>query len=301
MRNISAKFDSLRSATASATLRMAPEFVALLRERRVEKGDALEMGRAAGMLAAKRTWELLPLCHQLPLTGIDIRYELGEAEVVITVQVETVSGTGVEMEALTGASITALTIYDLLKPHAGNTMVLGEVRLLEKTGGKSDYARALSPPGRAVLLAPMDAVVAGKKRATATDAVREGLEKAGFVVEAQELLAGEPTELQARLRHWLAQAPELIVTVGGTGLYPGDCTVDAVRPLLDKELPGFMEAARAYGQRRTPYAMLSAGVAGLSGKTLIVTFPGSTRGAKETLAALVPGMVQAVSGLRRAP
>jgi len=283
MRNISAKFDSLRSATASATLRMAPEFVELLRDRQVEKGDALEMGRAAGMLAAKRTWELLPLCHQLPLTGIDIRYELGEAEAVITVKVETVSGTGVEMEALTAASITALTIYDLLKPHAGNTMVLSEVRLLEKTGGKSDYARALSPPGRAVLLAPMDAVVAGKKRATATDAVREGLEKAGFVVTAQELLAGEPIELQARLQHWLAQAPELIVTVGGTGLYPGDCTVDAVRPLLDKELPGFMEAARAYGQRRTPYALLSAGVAGLSGKTLIVTFPGSTRGAKETL------------------
>ena len=299
MRNITAKPTTLRAASACATLFLPPEIVTLVRERRVEKGDALEMARAAGMLAAKRTWELLPLCHQLPLTGIDIGYVLKEASIEITVSVETLSGTGVEMEALTSASLTALTLYDLLKPHAGNVMHIGEVRVLAKSGGKTDYARALSPPGRAVILGPSDAVVAGKKRATAVAEVRAGLEKAGFAVAATELMADDMAGIQSRVQHWLAQGVDVIATVGGTGLGKSDCTVQAVRPLLTRELPGFMEAARSYGGLRTPYAMLASGIAGLSGKTLVITFPGSTRGARETLAALSAGIVHAVEGLRR--
>lgn len=300
MKNVSAKPDTLRTATAACTLLMPPDCVTLLRERRAEKGDALEIGRMAGMLAAKKTWELLPLCHQLPLTGIDIGYELGETQVAITARVETIAGTGVEMEALTAASVTALTIYDLLKPHAEQDRLrIADVHLVEKTGGKSQYARALSPTGRAVILAASDAVVSGKKKATAAQTVREGLERAGFTVETVEILPDEPARIAERVRHHLARGVELLVTVGGTGVYGRDQTVAAVRPLLDKELPGFMEAARGYGQRRTPYAMLSAGVAGLSGRTLVVTFPGSTRGAQETLTALIAGMVHAVEGLRR--
>ncbi len=299
MRNITAKPNTLRSATATATVLMPAESVSLLRERRVEKGDALEIARAAGMLAAKRTWELLPLCHQLPLTGIEIVYVLGSESVSITVSVETISGTGVEMEALTAASITALTLYDLLKPHAGNVMSIEGVKLLAKAGGKTDYARALSPSGSAVILGPSDAVIAGKKRATAVAEVQAGLERAGFVLRATEQIADDATQIQARIRHWLAEGVELIVTVGGTGLSVTDCTVAAVRPLLTRELPGFMEAARNYGAQRTPYAMLSSGIAGLAGRTLVITFPGSTRGARETLAALMAGVVHAVEGLRR--
>ena len=301
MKNVSAKPDTLRTATAACVLHMPPDCVTLLRERKAEKGDALEIGRMAGILAAKKTWELLPLCHQLPLTGIEIAYELGEAQVAITTRVETIAGTGVEMEALTAASVTALTIYDLLKPHAEQDHLrITDIRLLEKTGGKSQYARALSPPGRAVILAVSDAVTSGKKKATAAHTVREGLERAGLRVEATEVMPDEPAQLAACIRRHLALGVDLIATVGGTGLHGRDQTVAAVRPLLDKELPGFMEAARGYGQRRTPYAMLSSGVAGLSGKTLIVTFPGSTRGAQETLTALISGIVHAIEGLRRA-
>lgn len=300
MKNVSAKPDTLRTATAACVLHMPPECVTLLHERKAEKGDALEIGRMAGMLAAKKTWELLPLCHQLPLTGIDVIYELGEAQVDITVRVETIAGTGVEMEALTAASITGLTIYDLLKPHAEQDRLrMTDVRLIEKTGGKSQYARALSPLGRAVILATSDAVSSGKKKPTAAQTVREGLEHAGLRVEATELLQDNVAQITERLRHHLEQGVDLIVTVGGTGVHQGDQTVAAVRPLLDKELPGFMEAARNYGQRRTPYAMLSAGIAGMSGKTMVITFPGSTRGAQETLTALISGIVHAVHSLRR--
>ncbi len=301
MKNVSAKPDTLRTATAACVLHMPPECVTLLRERKAEKGDALEIGRMAGMLAAKKTWELLPLCHQLPLTGIEISYKLGEAQVDITASVETIAGTGVEMEALTAASITGLTIYDLLKPHAAQDQLrITDVRLLEKAGGKSQYARALSPMGRAVILATSDAVVSGEKKATAARAVQEGLERAGLRVETQETMPDDPEQIAARLRHHLSTGVDLIITVGGTGLHPRDQTVAAVRPLLDKELPGFMEAARGYGQRRTPYAMLSAGIAGLSGKTLVITFPGSTRGAQETMTALISGIVQTIKALRRA-
>ncbi|MGH8504825.1 MAG: bifunctional molybdenum cofactor biosynthesis protein MoaC/MoaB [Stenotrophobium sp.] len=300
MKNVSAKPDTLRTATAACVLHAPADCIVLLRERRAEKGDALEIGRMAAMLAAKKTWELLPLCHQLPLTGIDITYELGEAQVSITARVETIAGTGVEMEALTAVSICALTIYDMLKPHAAqDALRVTDRRLLEKTGGKSQYARALSPPGRAVILAASDAVSSGKKKATAAQTIREGLERAGLQVAATEVMPDEPAQIVARLRHHLAQGADLIVTVGGTGVYGRDQTVDAVRPLLDKELPGFMEAARGYGQRRTPYAMLSSGIAGVAGKTLIITFPGSTRGAHETLTALIAGIVHAIEGLRR--
>ena len=301
MRNITAKPETLRTASAAATLRLPRACVKLLREKRVEKGDALEIARAAAILAAKRTWELLPLCHQLPLTAVDVSYELGAAQVNIRTHVETISGTGVEMEALTAASIAALTIYDLLKPHAGTDMSITDVRLLEKTGGKSQYARRVSPPARAVILAPADAVIAGRKRATAAQTVRDGLVSAGFRILALEVMPQGPAPLARRLLHWLRKSPALIVTVGGTGLYPGDHTVEAVRPLLDKELPGFMEAARAYGQRRTPYSLISAGIAGMAGRTLIITFPGSTRGAQETLTALLPGLVHAIEGLRHSP
>jgi len=299
MRNISAKATTLRAATAVASLHMPPEIVQLLRDKRVEKGDALEISRAAGLLAAKRTWELLPLCHQIPLTGIDIRYTLQDAQVDVEVTVETLSGTGVEMEALTAASITALTLYDLLKPHAGNVMQIDAVRLLAKVGGKTDYARRLSPEGRAVLLLTSNAVAQGRKRANAAELLQQGLASSGFVVEAVEVVGQAPEQIQARLQHWLAQGVDLIGTVGGTGLGKSDETVAAVRPLLIRELPGLMEAARSYGGLRTPYAMLSSGIAGLAGSSLVITFPGSSRGAAETWAALSAGVVHAVEGLRR--
>ena len=92
----------------------------------------------------------------------------------------------------------------------------------------------------------------------------------------------------------LAAKPDLIVTVGGTGLGPRDNTVEVVRPLLTTEVPGLMEAARAFGQARTPYAMLSRGVAGLAGGTVVITFPGSRKGARETLEAVLAGTIHLI-------
>ncbi|HUP92457.1 MAG TPA: cyclic pyranopterin monophosphate synthase MoaC [Solimonas sp.] len=289
MRNISSKPPSLRTARAQARLSLPSDGVMLLRERRVEKGDALEIARMAGILAAKKTWDLLPLCHQLPLSHAEIRYELGAAEVRIEASVETVSGTGVEMEAMTAASIAALTLYDLLKPHLGQDMEIGAVRLLEKTGGKTDYARALAPAARGVLVA------VGRVKPATVEATRLQLAALGLEAQVEGVSA---SKLEAVLRRCLAGMPEFLVTLGGTGIARDDRTVAAVRPLLDKELPGIMEAARSYGQARTPYALLSGGIAGLHGRTLVLTLPGSARGAAETLTAVGSGLVHILEGLR---
>ena len=121
---------SRRRAVASATVRMAAETAHRLQE--LPKGDALAAARLAGIMAAKRTSELIPLCHPLPLSHIDLSLEVREAAVDVVAAVETVAQTGVEMEALVGASVAALTVYDMAK-GIDQGMVVEEVRLLEKT------------------------------------------------------------------------------------------------------------------------------------------------------------------------
>ena len=141
MRDVSEKAITLRVAVAQAIVEMPPAVLERLKARTLDKGDALEIARAAAILGAKRTWELLPLCHPLPVERHDLTYEFGDNSVTVRVEVATHARTGVEMEALTGASICALTLYDMLKPHAGTDLVIREILLLKKTGGKSDFER----------------------------------------------------------------------------------------------------------------------------------------------------------------
>jgi cyclic pyranopterin monophosphate synthase len=121
-----------RTATAAGRVRMSPETVSLLRERALPKGDALNTARIAGVMAAKRTPDLIPLCHGLNLTAVDVEFEVGEDEIDIVATARASDRTGVEMEALTAVSIAALTVYDMCKA-VDKGMVIDEVRLLEKT------------------------------------------------------------------------------------------------------------------------------------------------------------------------
>jgi len=130
MVDVGGKPESRRRAVASASVRMAPETARRLRE--LPKGDALTTAQLAGIMAAKRTSELIPLCHPLPLSHVDVTLEVGEGSVEITASAETTAQTGVEMEALVAASVAALTVYDMAKA-IDKEMVVSEVRLLEKT------------------------------------------------------------------------------------------------------------------------------------------------------------------------
>ena len=127
---------SARRAIASGRVLMSTETIAAIRSQSTPKGDPLETARLAGIMAAKRTADLIPLCHPLPLTHIDVRAELRDFGVYLEAEVATNAQTGVEMEALTAVSVAALTIYDMCKA-VDKSMVLSEIQLEKKTGGKS--------------------------------------------------------------------------------------------------------------------------------------------------------------------
>lgn len=136
MVDTSAKAASARRAVASARVRMSPATVAAVREHRTPKGDPLETARLAGIMAAKRTSDLIPLCHPLPLTHVDVRATIEETGVRLEAEAATTAQTGVEMEALTAVTVAALTVYDMCKAVEKGITVT-DVRLERKTGGKS--------------------------------------------------------------------------------------------------------------------------------------------------------------------
>jgi cyclic pyranopterin monophosphate synthase len=129
-----------RRALARARVRMAPETAAAVRRGDAPKGDVIGTARIAGIQAAKRTAELIPLCHPLPLSFVDVRIEVRDDAVEIEAEARTSGQTGVEMEAMTAASVAALTIYDMVK-GIERGVEIGEIVLLEKTGGRHDWAR----------------------------------------------------------------------------------------------------------------------------------------------------------------
>jgi cyclic pyranopterin monophosphate synthase len=136
MVDVSAKTVTKRTAVAAGAVETTPEVVALISAGGLPKGDALATARVAGIQAAKRTSELIPLCHQLALTGVDIDFAIGKSAVEITATVRTTDRTGVEMEALTAVSVAALTLYDMIKA-VDHSARIDNVRLLRKDGGRS--------------------------------------------------------------------------------------------------------------------------------------------------------------------
>jgi cyclic pyranopterin monophosphate synthase len=140
MVDVSAKAETVREAVARAVLRMKSATLAIIREGNAPKGDVLGVARTAGILAAKRTSDLIPMCHPLRVTGVDIafREEPQRGELTIEARVRTVDKTGVEMEALTAASVAALTVYDMVKA-VERGVTITEIQLLEKSGGKSGH------------------------------------------------------------------------------------------------------------------------------------------------------------------
>jgi len=141
------KSATARRAIASARVLMSPATIQAIREHQTPKGDPLETARLAGIIAAKRTAELIPLCHPLPLTHVDVRAEMHDDAVYLEAEVTTHAQTGVEMEALTAVSVAALTVYDMCKA-LDKSMTITDVRLELKTGGKSgEYHREANPQG----------------------------------------------------------------------------------------------------------------------------------------------------------
>ncbi|WP_423823574.1 bifunctional molybdenum cofactor biosynthesis protein MoaC/MoaB [Salinisphaera sp. SPP-AMP-43] len=292
MKNVGMKPDTLRSAHAAARFYAPADCLERIAARDTEKGDPQASARIAGILAAKRTDELLPLCHPLPIHAAEVHFSIEADHVAIEAEVHTIGPTGVEMEALTAASMAALTLYDMLKPYAEpEALSIGNTHLLDKTGGKSHYSRRLEAPLAATVVMVSDPVFDGHKPDTAGRQVADGLIGAGFDPVDYRLLGDDPQAVGETVDAAVAAHTPLIVTVGGTGIGPKDKVVETVEPKLTTPMPGLMETARAFGQKRSPYAVLSRGVSGFIGNSLVLTFPGSRTGSEETLAALLPSIV----------
>lgn len=287
MRDISNKIETLRSARAQSIIRVSPESIRAIKEKTVPKGDVLEMAKVAGFMAVKRTHEVIPHCHPIPVDSANVEYQVGENEITAEVAVQSIYKTGCEMEALYGASVVTMTLYDLLKP-IDDDMEIVSTKLLEKKGGKSDFTDRFRKDLRAGVIVISDAVSAGKKKDKAGKIIKEKLESLEIKVTDYHVIPDEPDQISKLVREWSDKGLEMVITTGGTGFSPRDVTPEAVIPELDTQIPGIMDAAREYGQKRTPYAMLSRSIAGLRGNTLVISMPGSSRGAAETTDALFP-------------
>lgn len=297
MVDITHKVSTLRVAKAIAVVKVSdPKTIDAVRNKEVPKGDVFEMAKAAGLLGIKKTPDLLPDCHPIPVEYAAVSYEISGLEIIITVEVKTIYKTGVEVEAMHGASVVALTIYDMLKP-IDKGVEIGAIRLKEKKGGKSDFDDRGRFSVNAGVVVCSSRIVSGNKEDKAGPMVQKFLTDNQIRVDQYDIVPDNREEISNKLNELLKNDPGLIIFCGGTGISVADVTPESIAPLLDKEIPGIMEAARVYGQSRTPYAMLSRGVAGVINNTLVLTIPGSVSGAMETLEALFPAVLHVFKSL----
>lgn len=291
MIDITYKSSTFRKAIASAIVKFGSnQTIEAIIQKRVPKGDVLEMSKTAGLFAVKKTSELIPDCHPIPIEYTSISYELGSDQIDIFVEIATIYKTGVEVEAMHGASVVALTMYDMLKPIDKNIRI-EQIRLVSKKGGKSDFKNEIGDSLSAAVIVCSDSISAGKKEDKAGKEIIQKLENMNFTGTEYIVIPDNIQDIQTQVKHFCAKKINLLIITGGTGLSPTDCTPEALKPLIEKEIPGITEAIRSYGQQRMPYAMLSRSVCGLIGNTLVLALPGSTRGATESMDAVFPSLL----------
>lgn len=297
MRNVSSKPTTLRTARASSSVLMQSDTLRAVKEGTGPKGDPLPVARVAGIMAAKDTSRLIPYCHPVRVDHVDVTFDLKDDRVCIACSVTAVDRTGVEMEALAGAAVAALTVYDMLKP-VDQTLVIGETRLDSKKGGKSDFIEEFEQPLTAAVLVVSDSTAAGKRMDKSGRTIKERLEECRVEVVDILVVPDEAEQIEAALRRHVADGTDLVITTGGTGLGPRDVTVEASSQVVERLVPGISEAMRSHGFQRTPRATLSRGLAGVAGQTLILNLPGSSNGARESLDALFPGVLHIIPMIR---
>ena len=291
MRDITHKHPTLRYAHAQAIVRVSKkETIEAIKNMAVPKGNVLEIARAAGLLGVKKTAELIPDCHPIPIEYTNISYELKAMEIHINMEVKTIYKTGIEVEAMHGASLVALTLYDMLKP-IDKGVEINNIKLLEKRGGRSDFKDKYRKDINAAVVVCSDSISSGNKEDKAGKEIIKKLEECEVLIHEYTVIPDKINDIQSITKTQVDKKIDLLIFTGGTGLSPRDITPEAIRPMLDREIPGIMEAARTFGQERTPYSMLSRGIAGVVDETLILTLPGSTKGAKESMEALFPSLL----------
>ena len=311
MVDVSAKSDTARIAVAEGRLTTTREVIELVRADQMPKADVLSTARIAGIGGAKKTSELIPLCHQLALSSVNVTFGFDGDAITIEAVAKTKGPTGVEMEALTAVAVAGLTLHDMVKA-VDPAATLGGVRLLSKDGGKRGHWEreqgsvesrshtAPLGPRSAVVLVASTGGAAGTREDTTGPAIAEWLTAQGFTVRGPLVYAD--ADIRAGLADAIDGSPAVVISTGGTGPSPTDATPEATLAIIDRELPGVAEAVRRRGADKFPLASLSRGVAGLAGTTVVVNLPGSPGGVKDGLSVLEPildHLVEQVAGRGR--
>lgn len=294
MRDISNKVVTFRTAVAQAMLRVSPTTIDRIRNNQIPKGDPLIVAKVAAIQAAKNTSQIIPYCHQIALEFVGVEFELSDNSIRIETTVKADEKTGVEMEALTAASVAALTIYDMVK-MLDDLCEMEGVTLLKKTGGKSDFKPKVERKIRAAVLVMSDRVSAGTAQDQSGKLIADRLEQHGIEVTELSVIADEESEIIPSVKRCTDDLKvDLVFTTGGTGVGPRDITPEALAQLIEKPLPGVSEAIRKYGQDRTPFAMLSRSSSGVRKNSVIISLPGSRGGVSDALDVLLPYILHAI-------
>ena len=289
MIDVGDKPQSLRTAVAQALLSFDSKIMSIIKGGNSPKGNIFEIAKVSGTLGAKKTSDLIPYCHPIPIDDVKVDVTIETGYIRILVKVKSIWKTGVEMEALTGATIAALSVYDVLKP-LDVSLSIDNIKLLEKHGGIGDFKEKHDKKLEAVVITISDS--RKKDQDESGKLIINALTKNGFNIAAYKIIPDDIKIIEKELIHASDELKvNIVITTGGTGVGPRDVTPEATKRILEKEVSGITENLRNYGQSRTPLSMLSRGVSGIRGNTLIVNMPGSTNAVSQSINALFPGVM----------
>ena len=318
MINVGQKSPTERICLATGKLLAQPSTLRLIQSGTLPKGNALPLAEAAGIIAVKKTSEILPLCHPLPIDAAQIQFQFEEDGVRVFCEVSAHAKTGVEMEALNGVNAALLCIYDLTK-GVDPALALSDIHLIEKRGGKSGLwrhpkATQTTPLENAKSLINKELNGVHAEVITLSDRCFKGesIDQSGpflmgFLSErgasaSLTLIPDEATLLRSTLLMAIQDRnAKLILLTGGTGVGPRDITPETVASLNGKLIAGFGELIRSSGSKHTPLSYLSRAEAFILNQTLLICLPGSLKGAKESIEAiehLIPHTLKIVTGAR---
>ncbi|MEJ2742799.1 MAG: bifunctional molybdenum cofactor biosynthesis protein MoaC/MoaB [Gammaproteobacteria bacterium] len=317
MIDVGRKRPTRRQAVACGSIYLSAEAFCAVRDGALPKGNVLALAEVAGISGAKKTSELLVMCHPLPLDQVMVQCELNESKnrIMVYAQVAAYAKTGVEMEALSAVNAALLTVWDLTKGVDPN-LRMGDVRLLVKIGGKSgvwinpdgipDWLAAQVPNVRSLsgkragIVVMSDRASAGVYPDESGPVLRTLLEEAGADLVAHTVIPDQADRIAETLIAQCTECrPDVLFALGGTGPGPRDVTPEVLEKISDRMLEGLGDVLRTESLYFTDTAWLSRMTAGMVGPTLVIAFPGSPKAVKECWGVIQPFIGDALVKIKK--